>query len=181
MINEVIKDLNQVAANLDVIVFDSDPVAHVQTIHALFERLRKHNLKLSPAKALLGATVANFLGHSISPAGQRPNANCVRIGQYADAHGCEAGPCTDGWYQLLSQNFARLVQEAPSDYLASSHSRPLWENWCEKSWRSLRLRRFCFFPLGALSPTAHVHSTCTATLASTGLAPPTGRNRRTVP
>ena len=64
VINEVIKSLKQVAAHLDdVIVFDSDPVAHIRTI------LRKHNLKLSPLKARLGATDANFLGHSISPAG----------------------------------------------------------------------------------------------------------------
>ena len=78
VINEVIKGLAQVAAYLDdVIVFDSDPTAHVRTIRALFERLRKHNLKLSPSKAHLGATDANFLGHSISPAGIRPNAEKV--------------------------------------------------------------------------------------------------------
>ena len=58
-------------------LFDSDPTAHVQTIRFLFERLRKHNLKLSPSKARLGATDANFLGHSISPAGLRPNAEKV--------------------------------------------------------------------------------------------------------
>ena len=110
VINEVIKDLKQVAAYLDdVIVFDSDPIAHVQTIRSLFERLRKHNLKLSPSKARLGDADANFLGHSISPAGLRPNRKSVRIDQYANAHGCEAGPCTDGWYQLLPQFFARLV------------------------------------------------------------------------
>ena len=75
VINEVIKGLAQVAAYLDdVIVFDSDPAAYVKTIRALFERLRKHNLKLSPSKARLGATDANFLGHSTSPAGIRPNA-----------------------------------------------------------------------------------------------------------
>ena len=35
--NEVIKGLEQVAAYLDdVIVFDSDPTAHVKTIRALF-------------------------------------------------------------------------------------------------------------------------------------------------
>ena len=73
--NEVVKGLEQMAAYLDdVIVFDSDPTAHVKTTWALFERLRKHNLKLYPAKALLGATDADFLGHSIPPAGVRPNA-----------------------------------------------------------------------------------------------------------
>ena len=41
VINEVIKDLKQVAAYLvDVSVFDSDPVAHVRSIISLFERLR---------------------------------------------------------------------------------------------------------------------------------------------
>ena len=78
VINEVIKGLKQVAAYLDdVIVFDSDPIAHIQTIRSLFERLQEHNLKLSPSKARLGATDAKFLGHSISPAGLRPNAEKV--------------------------------------------------------------------------------------------------------
>ena len=40
VMNEVIQDLKRVAAYLDdAIVFDSDPVANVQTIRSLFERL----------------------------------------------------------------------------------------------------------------------------------------------
>ena len=61
----------------DVIVFDSDPVTHVRTICSLFERLRKHNLNLSPSKARSGATDQNFLSHSIFPAGLRPNSEKV--------------------------------------------------------------------------------------------------------
>ena len=62
IINEVIKGLAQVAAYLDdVIVVDSDPTAHVKTMRALFERLRKQNLTLSPSKARMGATDADFL------------------------------------------------------------------------------------------------------------------------
>ena len=78
VINQVITDLEQVAAYFDdMIVFDSDPTAHVKTMRALFDRLHKHNLKLSPSKARLGTTDADFLGHSISPAGARPNADKV--------------------------------------------------------------------------------------------------------
>ena len=78
VINEVTKDLEQVAAYLDdVMVFDSDPSAHVKTIRALFERLRKHNLKVSPSKARLDAMNVGLLGHSISPADVRPNAENV--------------------------------------------------------------------------------------------------------
>ena len=58
----------------DVIVHNPSPEEHVGTIRALFERLRKYNLKLSPSKARLGATKADFLGHTISPAGVSPNA-----------------------------------------------------------------------------------------------------------
>ena len=70
--------MGQVAAYLDgVIVFDSDPTAHVENMRALFERLRKHNLKLSPSKARLGATDADFVGNSISPDGVRPDADKI--------------------------------------------------------------------------------------------------------
>ena len=48
-----------------------------ETIRALFELLRKHNLKLLPSKARLGATDADFLGHSILAAGVRLNAEKV--------------------------------------------------------------------------------------------------------
>ena len=43
----------------------------------LFKQLRKHNLELSKSKAKIGATDADFLGHTISPAGIRPNASKV--------------------------------------------------------------------------------------------------------
>ena len=46
-------------------------------IRTLFERLRDYNHKLSPSNARLGATDAVFLGHSISPAGVRPNADKI--------------------------------------------------------------------------------------------------------
>lgn len=65
MIDEVVKDLNRVTAYLDdAIVFDSNPIAHIQTIRPLFERLRKHNLNLTRSKARLGATDGVFLVHS---------------------------------------------------------------------------------------------------------------------
>ena len=73
VINEVIKCLKQVAAYLDVIVVESDPIAHVKTMQMLFERLRKRDLKFSPSKARLGAADADCLGESISPAGVCPN------------------------------------------------------------------------------------------------------------
>ena len=88
VINEDTKGLEQVEAYLDdvimfdldlddVIMFDLDPSTHVKTVRALVERLRKHSLKLSPSKTILGATDADFLGHSISLAGGRLNTEKV--------------------------------------------------------------------------------------------------------
>ena len=74
VINEVIKGLDRFAAYLDdTIVFDADPSLHVANMK-FFLRLRKHNIKLSPSKATIGATDADFLRHTISPAGIMPNA-----------------------------------------------------------------------------------------------------------
>ena len=104
-IKKVIKGLEQMAAYLDdVIVFGSDPTAYVKTMRALFERLRKHNLKLPRSKARLGATDADFLGHSISPAGVRLKAEKQNhIDQNVHAAESKAGPRLAGRYRVLSQ------------------------------------------------------------------------------
>ena len=48
--NEVIKDLEHASAYLEIVsVIDPDPTSHIDNIRALFERLRQHNLKFSPA------------------------------------------------------------------------------------------------------------------------------------
>lgn len=63
VINEDTKGLEKLPAYLDeVVVFDSDPMTRVKTVRALFERRRKHMLKLSPSNSRLGATDAPFLG-----------------------------------------------------------------------------------------------------------------------
>ena len=78
VINEVIKGLDGVEAYLDdVVVFDEGPLQHVRNMRTLFERLRKYDLKLSPSKATIGTTKADFLGHTISSKGVLPNARKV--------------------------------------------------------------------------------------------------------
>ena len=127
VINEVIKGLENVVANLDdVIVFDSNLTVHVKTMRALFESLskvnnltvhvktmralfeslRKHNLELFPSKARLGATDADFFGHSISPAGVRPNAGNKSALIKIHAAGSKADACPAGWCGALSQILA---------------------------------------------------------------------------
>ncbi|CAB1108007.1 unnamed protein product [Ectocarpus sp. CCAP 1310/34] len=52
---------------------DEDPLGHVLNLIEFFKRLGQYNLKLSPGKARVGATHANFLRHTISPAGAIPD------------------------------------------------------------------------------------------------------------
>ncbi|CAB1116486.1 unnamed protein product [Ectocarpus sp. CCAP 1310/34] len=79
VINRVVHGLERVLAYLDdVRCFDEEPLGHVLNLIELFKRLRQSNLKLSPGKALVGATHANFLGHTISPAGVSPDGVKVR-------------------------------------------------------------------------------------------------------
>ena len=74
VINEVIKCLDRVASYLDdVIVFDAVPSLHVTNMRDFFLRLRKHSLKLSPSKATIGVTDADFLGHISRPHLSRRN------------------------------------------------------------------------------------------------------------
>ncbi|CAB1106230.1 unnamed protein product [Ectocarpus sp. CCAP 1310/34] len=72
VINRVVHGLERVLAYLDdVICFDEEPLGHVLNLIEFFKRLRQYNLKLFPGKARVGATHANFLLHTISPAGLR--------------------------------------------------------------------------------------------------------------
>eukprot|EP00752_Nemacystus_decipiens_P007106 g6368.t1 len=78
-ITKVVHGMDNVKAYLDdVICLDENPSEHVRKMTAFFGRLCQYNLKLSSGKARIGATKANFLGHTISPAGVTPDSEKVR-------------------------------------------------------------------------------------------------------
>ena len=171
----------------DDLVFDSDPVAHVQTIRSLFERLRKHNVKLSPLKAPLGATDTNFLGHSISPVGLRPNAEkvsaLINIPTPTDVKQVRALMGGINYYRKIMPGLSNRIR--PINSLLRRGVKfaftPAMEKLVRKILVELATPPILVSPIGTRLPTVHVRSTCTATLASTGLAPPSSRSRRTVP
>ena len=144
-------------------------------------------MKLSPSKARLGATDANFLGDSISPAGLRPNAEKVyallKMPIPKDVKLVRAlmGGIND--YRIFLPDLSKSLRSINSLLRKGVKFclRPQWKNWYEKSSRSSRFRRFWFSLIGTLSPTAQDRSTCTATIALPGLAPPSTRSSRAVP
>ena len=137
----------------DVIVFDSDPTVQVKTVRALFERVHKH-IKLSLSKARLGATDADFLGHSISPAGVRPNAEkvsaLIKVPIPRDVKQARALLGGVGYYRKFLRDLSNQIRPiTPSSGMESIlSSRPPWRFSCAKCSPSLPLHQFWFFPTG---------------------------------
>ena len=146
--------------------------------------LRKHNLKLSPAKAKLGATDADFLGYTISSC-VSPNADNIAaltkmpmpnntkqtrsllggIGYYRKFLKSLSTPLHP--INALLKQGVKLVsfqKWRSSSGTTSTNTPPL------RSWSTLT---------GTPSPTTPALSASTATPASTSLAPPSSKNNRT--
>lgn len=58
----------------DTIVFDPSPALHEESIKAFLRRLDEYSHKNSPKKLQVAATTVDFLAHSVSSPGQRPDA-----------------------------------------------------------------------------------------------------------
>ena len=183
VINEVIKGLEQVTVYFDdVIIFDSDPTAYVNTMRTLFERLRKHNFKFSPSKARLGATDADFLGHSISPAGVRPNADkiyaLIKKPMPRDLKQVRALLGGVGYYRKFLRDLSKRIHSVTSllrKGIKFEFIQP-WRLSCPKFSPSLPLHQFWSCPTGTTAPAP---PTCTATRSSTVFVLRSNRSRRT--
>ena len=119
VINEVIKVLDRVATYLDdVIVFDADPSLHVADMKEMFLRLRQYNLKLPPSKAIIGVTDADFLGHTISPAGVIPNAQKVealtKMSGPKDLKQLRSLLCALSYYRKFLRDMAKRIRPMTS-------------------------------------------------------------------
>lgn len=120
MVNEVIIGLEQVGAYFDdVIVFDSDPMVHVQNPCTLRvpTQAQPQALVLEGSPARLGRWLSGSLHLARVLASER--GKIVSNDQNADAPGFKADSRPDGWCGVISQIFARLVQADPSDHLPS--------------------------------------------------------------
>ena len=57
----------------DIVVWEKSSDEHIQDINQLFERIRKHKLKLSLKKSQFMKAETNQLGFIVSPKGVRPD------------------------------------------------------------------------------------------------------------
>ena len=177
--NEAIQSLAKVAAYLDdVVVFDPDPGAHVLNFKELFKKLRKHNLKLSPSKAKIGATDADFLGHTISPAGIRPSASKVaaltKVPMPLDLK--QLRPLLGGLYYYMTKRVRPITSllKQGVEFVFT----PAMEAIARTLVKDYRRRRFWSTQTGTRSLASPALSSSTATMVSMVLEPQLGRNRR---
>ena len=63
----------------DVIVYSKDMTHHMSHLQEVFDRFRKANLRMNPAKCHFGLRQVQFLGHTITDAGIKPNEDKVRV------------------------------------------------------------------------------------------------------
>jgi len=77
-IDDVCRDLDFVFFYLDdILIASSSLEEHLQHLQTLFQRLSDHGLVINPAKCEFGKAEVNFLSHTISAAGIRPNITRV--------------------------------------------------------------------------------------------------------
>lgn len=68
--DNITRDLPFVTVYIDdILIASSTAKEHEHHLRQLFERLRKHGLRIHPAKCLLGVNQLDFLGHRISSSG----------------------------------------------------------------------------------------------------------------
>ena len=98
----------------DAIGSDDCPLHRVTTLTAFFARLRLHQLKLSPDKSRIGAARVDFLGHTISKDGVRPNddrvAALTRMPMPTDIKQLRSLLGGLSYYRKFLPNMARLIR-----------------------------------------------------------------------
>ena len=65
--------MDNVLRGLDILVSSSSEEEHLQDLRTLFQRLSEHGLLINPVKCVFQKKEVDFLSHSISAEGIRPN------------------------------------------------------------------------------------------------------------
>lgn len=97
----------------DLLVFSKTDDQHMDHLRRVFDRLRQFGLRLSEEKSILGEQRINFLGHTISAEGVRPDAQKVEaIGKMAiptDIKGIRRLLGTLNYYRRFVPEMAKLL------------------------------------------------------------------------
>jgi transposase InsO family protein len=124
----------------DIIVFSKTVDEHLERLRALFDRLRRANLKLKPSKCKLMRDEIGFLGHVVSAEGVRTDEEKTRaVAEWPipkNLHEVRSFLGLCGYYRRFVQDFAKIA--APLHALAGKNIPFEWTTECQAAFVRLK-------------------------------------------
>ena len=126
----------------DVLIFSRTMSNHLEHLREVFERLKKANLKLKPAKCHFIRQSLNYLGHKITPSGLEPNPQQIEavqrfpvpenLSQVRQFLGLAS------YYRRFVEGFATLA--CPLYALTRKNAVFAWTKECQVAFESLKTK-----------------------------------------
>ena len=110
----------------DIVVFSDTEKEHVKRLAAVFERFRKHGLKLKPSKCEFFKEEINYLGHRVSVDGMKPGTDnldgIAAMAPPTTATGIRRFLGATGFYRRFIKGYARITQPL-NDLISDENSK----------------------------------------------------------
>ena len=124
----------------DIVLFGETVEEHNSKLRDVFDRLRKHNLKLQPDKCEFLKQELSYLGHIVSANGVKPDPNkveaVVRFPTPINATQIKSFLGLAGYYRRFIQNFSAIAR--PLTELLKKENSFEWKDEQQKSFDALK-------------------------------------------
>ena len=124
----------------DIIVFSSTWAEHLQRLKAVFERLRRANLKLGAKKCTLAAREVSFLGYKVTPDGLEPEPRLMeaisKLPPPINVAEVRSFLGLVGYYRRFVKKFSDKV--APLNALLRREQAWKWTEDCQEAFETLK-------------------------------------------
>ena len=124
----------------DIVVWSKSLDEHIRHINQLFERIRKHKLKLSLKKSQFMKAESNHLGFIVSPEGVRPDPLKVEsirtLAPPTNVKECRSFVAMCSYYRRFVPNFAKISE--PIVALTKKHARFKWTEQCQEAFNLMK-------------------------------------------
>lgn len=117
MMNHVLRDFLNIICVVyldDILIFSTSLQEHIDAINKIFDRLRKFNLKIQIDKCNFFARQTDYLGHTLTNEGIKPNQNKIEV--IKNLHipktrkAIKSFLGTTGYYRKFIKDYAKIAQ-----------------------------------------------------------------------
>ncbi len=116
--NQALLGIDAIAYLDDVIIFASSLEEHSTKLREVFDKFRRHNLKLQPAKCEFLRKEILYLGHTITKDGVKPNREKIMVindfPRPKNAEDIQSFLGLTGYYRRFISNFAHIAKPLTS-------------------------------------------------------------------